>query len=380
MTDFFDDVTGFIGQRRKALARKTQRIIAGAALTVVLLIAAAIALSKVLSALLAAVGVIGVIALVFWWCVKSGRLEKQRVIDYIRDALDKLQQLLADKDEELEKTQGNDPASYSLSDLLAMANEQEQASLGRFTGKSFKTSEQFELVMRRKATHEGSLLWKRLRGTEKEHALADYSDMLDLAGESLKLERQSMQDSTYEAEIIRVAFSKALESMDEADRKLLEHRMAKYAEEHLGEGAWDIGLATSGLVVANVGGFTTYVLASSLLSGVSSTLGLGLGFGAFTGMSSALSVIIGPAGWAALGVWSVHRMAASDKKATLLSVLVIGAIRARLIYEQQEANHRTIEEIERLRQQQEEMGKLLQHVLAAPKTKDVLAIEQDTRQ
>jgi len=270
---YYNDVIGFIGQRRKAFARKVQWIFAGAVLVVVVLIAAAIALSKVLTALLAVVGVAAAIALAFWWLVKSGRLEKRRVIDYIRSVLNKLQQLLADKEDDLRNAQ-LDPAGFALTDLLTLANDQERESLEKFVGKSFNKPEQFELAMRRKATHEGSLLWKRLKGTGKKQALADYSDMLDLAGETLKLERQGMQDNTYEAEIVRVAFSKALASMEEADRKLLEHQMTKYAEEHLGEGAWDIGLATSGLVVANLGGFTTYLLASSLLSGVSSALGL----------------------------------------------------------------------------------------------------------
>jgi len=58
----------------------------------------------------------------------------------------------------------------------------------------------------------------------------------------------------------------------------------------------------------------------------------------------------------------------------------VASIRACLIYEQQEATHRTIEEIESLRQQQGELESLLQRTLAAPKAKDVFAaIEQDTR-
>jgi len=381
MASFFDDAIDFIGRRRKALVRKVQWIIAGAALTAVVLIAAAIALSKVLTALIAVVGVAGVIALAFWWLVKSGRLEKRRVIDYIRAALDKLQQLLADKEEELKRAQGGDPAEFSPSELLALANEQERKSLEKIVGKSFKKPEQFELAMRRKATHEASLLWKRIMGTEQKLALADYSEMLDLAGAALKIERHGIKDSDYEAEIVRVVFSKALASMKDADRRQLEHQMSQYAEEHLGEGVWDIGLATSGLVGAHLGGFTTYVLASSLLSGVSSTLGLGLGWGAFTGMSSTLSVIIGPAGWSALGVWSAHRMAAADKKATVLSVLTVSSIRARLVYEQQEARRNTVEEIESLRHQQGALEKLLQRALAAPKARDVFAaIEENTRQ
>ena len=381
MVSFLDDVTGFISCRQKALLRKTQRIIAWAALAVVLLIAAAIALSKLLSTLLAGLGVAGVAALTFWWLVSSGRLEKLRVFDYIRSALDKLQQLLADKEEELKKAQGGDPAGSSLFELLSLANEQERASLERFVGRSFKEPEQFELLMRRKATHEGNLLWKRISGTEKELALADYSEMLDLAGLAVKVERHSMMDNAYEAEIVRATFNKALASMEDADRRLLEHQMTQYAEAHLGAGVWDVGLATSGVIGANLAGFSTYMMASSLLSGVSSALGLGLGFGAFTGMASTISVIIGPIGWSVLGAWSANRMAGPNKKVTVLSVLSVCSIRARLIYEQQEARRKTVEEVESYRQQQEKLEELLQRATAAPKAKDVFAaIEEETSQ
>ena len=59
--------------------------------------------------------------------------------------------------------------------------------------------------------------------------------MLDLVGNKLKLSREDRTDQDFEAHLVKTVFNKMVESMDEKNRKLSEHEIAKYAEIHLGE-------------------------------------------------------------------------------------------------------------------------------------------------
>ena len=88
---------------------------------------------------------------------------------------------------------------------------------------------------------------------------------------------------------------------------------------------------TAGLMaLANLGGFATYTFLTSLMS----TLSFGtLGFGAYTAATSFLSVVIGPVGWAGLGLWAIFTLGKPDKSKLVLLVATIGAIRQRTLYQ-----------------------------------------------
>jgi uncharacterized protein YaaW (UPF0174 family) len=74
---------------------------------------------------------------------------------------------------------------------------------------------------------------------------------------------------------------------------------------------------------AQLSGFGVYLLGSTLLGAVNGALGLGLGFGAFTGLSSAISTMIGPAGWALLGLATLVKLGAPNYKKILPIVILV---------------------------------------------------------
>ena len=89
------------------------------------------------------------------------------------------------------------------------------------------------------------------------------------------------------------------------------------------------GLAgTAGIMVlGNLGGFATYTLMSTVLSTV--TFGA-LGFGAYTAASSLLSIVLGPAGWIAMGGAAIHALGKPKLKQTIPIVANIAMIRQRV--------------------------------------------------
>jgi uncharacterized protein YaaW (UPF0174 family) len=124
--------------------------------------------------------------------------------------------------------------------------------------------------------------------------------MLDLTGKNFRANRDGRTDQEFERHLVQAAFEKMVGAIDEKDRKLLEHEISKYADKNLGGTNLDIAISSGGLLAVNLGGFATYTMASSLLAGVKSTLGVTLPFAAYTTLSSTLSVVLGPVG---IGHW-----------------------------------------------------------------------------
>ena len=84
------------------------------------------------------------------------------------------------------------------------------------------------------------------------------------------------------------------------------------------------------MVLANLGGFATYTFLTSMMSVVS--MGT-LGFGAYTAATSLLSIMIGPVGWAGLGIFAVFSLGKPNMSKLMPIVATIGAIRQRIKYE-----------------------------------------------
>jgi uncharacterized protein YaaW (UPF0174 family) len=82
------------------------------------------------------------------------------------------------------------------------------------------------------------------------------------------------------------------------------------------------------LTAAQMSGFGVYMLGSTVLGAVNGALGLGLGFGAFTGLSSLISTVTGPIGWAALGMVAIVKLGAPNYKKILPVVIFIAAQRS----------------------------------------------------
>jgi uncharacterized protein YaaW (UPF0174 family) len=64
------------------------------------------------------------------------------------------------------------------------------------------------------------------------------------------------------------------------------------------------------MVAARMSGFGVYLMASTVLGGLTSALGLTLPFAVYMGMSQAIALVLGPVGWAALAggvVWTLNQ-------------------------------------------------------------------------
>jgi len=369
MIDFIQKTHEFYKRCKRSYVSKLRIIVLVAIVGIVVLGAAMIALSNYILPLIVAIALFGLVV----WVWKQVSLKgKKEIINFIRSALEKLLDLINNKEDEL-NGKNYSPLSYSFRDLLGCATEEERRTLEQLSGKKFKSTEDFDLTIRRKSTHEFNYWLKRLKGTDAEFVTVTYSEMLDMVGDVFKEERNSQIDSDYERSLVELAFSKMVGSLEDADRKLLEHKLSHYAEKELDSKNTGLMLTSGGLLAGNLGGFATYTMSTSLLASGSSALGLTLPFAAYTSLSTVLSTILGPVGVSAVGLWGAHKMASPDVKTTVLIVLAVAAIRARLIFEQQERKREVRKEIASYTSQKEALLDLLERLEGGKSIHDVEA-------
>ena len=114
------------------------------------------------------------------------------------------------------------------------------------------------------------------------------------------------------------------EQREEMDNKLREESEKK------GSGLTGTALTGAGLIAANAGGFATYMMASTIVGTLTSALGLALPFAFYTGMSSAIAVVLGPVGWLGLALVALWQLGKPDLSRVTTAVCIIAAVRGRL--------------------------------------------------
>jgi uncharacterized protein YaaW (UPF0174 family) len=101
-----------------------------------------------------------------------------------------------------------------------------------------------------------------------------------------------------EEKILLYKFKKIIENLSPEEKIKFENEILKKSKEEGISNDQIISINTiSALTIANLSGFGLYIMASTVVGGLTSILGITLPFAIYTGMSSVLSVITGPIGW-----------------------------------------------------------------------------------
>ena len=131
-----------------------------------------------------------------------------------------------------------------------------------------------------------------------------------------------------EARIAREVFETVWEKMTEEQRQQMEEELKKTAQKFdkggplLGSGSMFVALTA-----AKLSGFGVYLLASTSLGALTATLGLTLPFAVYTTMSSAIAVILGPAGWIGLALLAIWKLTGPNYKRLIPAILYVSMLR-----------------------------------------------------
>ena len=134
-----------------------------------------------------------------------------------------------------------------------------------------------------------------------------------------------------ERKILEYTFTELWDKMSTREREELASQISPEAGIDPGTAA-KLSLLGSQVVLKQLGGFAVYrigiVVANSLSRAL---LGRGLTFAANAALTRTIGTMIGPIGWIATGIWTLHDLMGPASRKTVPGVCMIGALRALLI-------------------------------------------------
>ena len=89
-----------------------------------------------------------------------------------------------------------------------------------------------------------------------------------------------------------------------------------------------VALGAGALTAANLAGFSLYLAATTGLAAIAGVVGIVLPFAVYTTLSSAIALVVGPAGWVTVGLAGLYQLGKPSQKRMLAVVLAVAAARA----------------------------------------------------
>ena len=174
----------------------------------------------------------------------------------------------------------------------------------------------------------------RTTGMEDEHPTPTYSGLLVAACKFRKVYDPAVAERTLELYLSQEVIAAALAAMKAADRKRFFESTVpvdELAEEAGVKSAKVRGPATTfvALGLAQASGFGVYLAATTALGFLTHAVGVTLPFAVYTGMTSTIAFVIGPAGWIGAGLWAAWRLTGPEWKRLVPALLYIAATNAR---------------------------------------------------
>lgn len=125
-----------------------------------------------------------------------------------------------------------------------------------------------------------------------------YQELLELIAKNQKIDSSNLTKKEIEERIMIKRFNENFESLTEDEKQKFQNELSKELEKQGLDSAQIKSLSTIGaLTAASASGFTMYIMATTIVGGITGILGITLPFVFYTGMSSILSVVTGPIGW-----------------------------------------------------------------------------------
>ncbi len=133
-----------------------------------------------------------------------------------------------------------------------------------------------------------------------------------------------------EEKIILKLLEHSYEKMTQHERVEFDKKINEVAKQFGSDPTNKLAGAAGLIALGNIGGFATYTFLTTAMSAIS--MGT-LSFGAYTSATSALSVILGPIGWAGLGAAAIYAYGKPEYQKLIPIAAIIGTIRQRIEFE-----------------------------------------------
>jgi uncharacterized protein YaaW (UPF0174 family) len=158
-----------------------------------------------------------------------------------------------------------------------------------------------------------------------------YKKITQQVANELKIKFKKYETSQeLEIKIAQKVMETVWEKMTPEQRKEMEEELKKTAKEFdRGKALASSASIFGALTAAQLSGFGVYLLASTTLGAITGVIGLTLPFAAYTALSSAIGIIIGPVGWIGAGLFAAWKLTGANYKKLIPAILYVCALRAK---------------------------------------------------
>jgi uncharacterized protein YaaW (UPF0174 family) len=157
-----------------------------------------------------------------------------------------------------------------------------------------------------------------------------YESILIKIKKKLKIVNSINTNKEIEKAIAIKVLEETLSKMSEEQKKKFEKEIIDIAKKEKGI-TYKAGSVFALLTAAQVSGFGVYLLASTTLSTLSGIIGVTLPFAAYSSLSSAIAVIIGPVGWIGAGLFTLWKINDVNYNKIIPAVIYISWLREKYL-------------------------------------------------
>lgn len=137
--------------------------------------------------------------------------------------------------------------------------------------------------------------WKQIVTDVADHIVIDWEKVRD------GRKWDNVQDQEIESAVVEKLFKKMIDKASPEQRQQILMEFDRHTDDPSVAGVLKTGGSIAGgMLLARMSGFGVYLMASTVLGGATSALGITLPFAAYIGVSQAIALLLSPIGWVAL--------------------------------------------------------------------------------
>lgn len=209
-------------------------------------------------------------------------------------------------------------------EIVKSAKKAQRKNLAELTGSTFGDAPDTlcNHIRYLRAGSIGQLFWNE----SWKQVVTDVADQIgiDWTGTLSGRRWRDLKTEEIEAAVVAKLFQNMLEQLSPEQRQKLVMEMQRDNDDLRLE---SLLLSGGVMTVAKMSGFGVYLLASTVLGGLTNALGITLPFAIYMGMSQTIALILGPVGWAALAGGLLFTLNQPNWNRLTLAVVYVSMLR-----------------------------------------------------
>ncbi|PSR18890.1 hypothetical protein C8255_05050 [filamentous cyanobacterium CCP3] len=192
-------------------------------------------------------------------------------------------------------------------DIVQAVTDEQRHVLGELIGSGFgsQPATLCDHIKYLRAGTIGQLFWQ----SSWKQVVTDVADHVGIDWLALLTGRrwQELPTQEIEAAVVAKLFHDIFDQLSPEQQQKVVMEMRRESDDPRLE---SLLLGGGAMAAAKMSGFGVYLMASTVLGGLTNALGLTLPFAVYMGMSQAIALVLGPVGWAALAggvIWTLNQ-------------------------------------------------------------------------